>query len=50
MHTAFTSDTTTTFPTFEEISALQTEYEHALKAIIDMLDGAKYLWEGGHYE
>lgn len=46
MHAAFTSDTTTTFPTSEEISALQTEYEIALKAIIDMLDGAKYLWEG----
>lgn len=46
MHTAFTSNTTTTFPTSEEISALQTEYEIALKAIIDMLDGAKYLWNG----
>ncbi len=46
MHVAFTSETRTTFPTSEEISALQTEYEIALKAIIDMLDGAKYLWEG----
>ena len=45
MHAAFTSDTTTTFPTSEEISAIQIEYELTLKAIIDMLDGAKYLWE-----
>lgn len=50
MHTAFTSNAITTFPTSEEISALQTEYEIALKAIIDMLDGAKYLWEGEHHE
>ena len=50
MHAAFTSDTTTTFPTSEEISALQTEYEIVLKSIIDMLDGAKYLWEGEHHE
>lgn len=50
MHATFTSDTATTFPTSEEISALQTEYEIALKAIIDMLDGAKYLWEGEHHE
>ena len=50
MYAAFTSDTTTTFPTSEEISALQTEYELVLKAIINMLDGAKYLWEGAHNE
>ena len=47
---SFTSNAITTFPTSEEISALQTEYEIALKAIIDMLDGAKYLWEGEHHE
>ena len=50
MHTAFTNDTSTAFPTSEEISALQTAYELALNAINDMLDGAKYLWEGGHHE
>lgn len=50
MHVAFTSETTTTFPTSEEISALQTEYELSLKSIIDMLDGAKYLWEGECHE
>lgn len=50
MHATFTSDTATMFPTSEEISTLQTEYELALKAIIDMLDGAKYLWEGAHNE
>lgn len=50
MHTAFTSNAITTFPTSEEISALKTEYEIALKAIIDMLDAAKYLWEGERHE
>jgi ribose 5-phosphate isomerase len=50
MHTVFTSDATNTLPTSEEISALQTEYKLALKVIIDMLDGAKYLWEGEHHE
>lgn len=50
MHAAFINDTTATFPTSEEISALQTEYELALKAIVDMLAGAKYLWEGERNE
>ena len=50
LNIALTINTKTTFPTSEEISALQTEYEIALKAIIDMLDGAKYLWEGEHHE
>ena len=50
MHTAFTNDTSTEFPTSEEILALQTDYELMLKAIIDMLDGAKYLWEGEYHE
>lgn len=50
MHTAITNNTGTMFPTTEEISALQTEYDLALKAIIDMLDGAKYLWESEHHE
>ena len=45
MHTAFLDSTATELPTTEEISALQTDYENLLKAIIDMLDGAKYLWE-----
>ena len=50
MHTAFINDTKATFPTSEEISALQSEYEIVLKAIIDMLDGAKYLWKGERHE
>lgn len=50
MHTAFTNDTSDTHPTSDEISGLKTEYELTLKAIIDMLDGAKYLWEGGSHE
>lgn len=32
--------------TREEMYELQKEYEYMLKAIIWMLDGAKYLWEG----
>ena len=47
MQTAFLDSTAAKLPTTEEILALQTDYENMLKAIIDMLDGAKYLWEGG---
>lgn len=32
--------------TSEEMYELQKDYEYMLKAIIWMLDGAKYLWEG----
>lgn len=37
-------------PTSNEIKELQTNYNNMLTAIIDLLDGAKYLWEGEHYE
>ena len=37
-------------PTNDEIKELQTNYNNMLTAIIDMLDGAKYLWEGEHHE
>jgi len=37
-------------PTNDEIKELQTDYNNMLTAIIDMLDGAKYLWEGEHHE
>lgn len=47
MQTAFLDSTAAELPTTEEISALQTDYSNMLKAIIDMLDKAKYLWEGG---
>ena len=47
MQTAFLDSTAAELPTTEEISALQTDYSNMLKAIIDMFDGAKYLWEGG---
>ncbi len=50
MHTAFTSNDPTTFPTSEEITELKVKYELAFKAIFDMLDGAKYLWEGEYHE
>lgn len=30
----------------EEFADMQTDYLHLLRAIIRMLDGAKYLWEG----
>ena len=39
-----------TLPSSDEINELQTEYTNMLTAIIDMLDGAKYLWEGDHHE
>ncbi len=32
--------------TTEEIKELQTAYEDMLKAVLWMLDGAKYLWQG----
>lgn len=34
-------------PTSNEIAELQTSYNNMLSAIIDLLDSAKYLWEGG---
>ena len=37
-------------PTSDEIKELQTDYYNMLTAIIDLLDGAKYLWEGEHHE
>ena len=48
MQKAFTSTGTTsgTLPASDEIKELQTEYTNMLTAIIDLLDGAKYLWEG----
>lgn len=39
-----------TIPSSDEINELQTEYTNMLTAIIDLLDGAKYLWEGGCHE
>lgn len=37
-------------PTSDEIKKLQTDYNNIIIAIIDLLDGAKYLWEGEHHE
>ena len=52
MHKAFTSTGTTsgTLSASDEIKELQTEYTNMLTAIIDLLDGAKYLWEGESHE
>ena len=33
-------------PTSNEITELQTSYNNMLSAIIELLDGAKYLWKG----
>lgn len=33
-------------PTNDEITERQTSYNNMLSVIIDLLDGAKYLWEG----
>ena len=52
MQKAFTTtvDTSDTLPSSEAIKELQTEYTNMLTAIIDLLDGAEYLWEGDCYE
>ena len=52
MQKAFTSSdlNTDTLPSSDEINELQTEYTNMLTAIIDLLDGAKYLWEGDLHE
>ena len=52
MQKAFTltDATSDTLPASDEIRELQTEYTNMLTAIIDLLDGAKYLWKGDHYE
>lgn len=39
-----------TLPSSEAIKYLQTEYINMLTAIINLLDGARYLWEGDHHE
>ena len=52
MQKAFTTtvDTSDTPPSSEAIKELQTEYTNMLTAIIDLLDGAKYLWEEDRHE
>ena len=49
---AFTSTDSTPniLPSSDAIKDLQTEYLNMLTAIIDLLDGAKYLWEGDYHE
>lgn len=47
MQTVFVDSTVAELPTTEEISVLKTDYENMLIAIIEMLDGAKYVWEVG---
>ncbi len=37
-------------PSSDDIKELQAEYTNMLSAIIDLLDGAKYLWEGDCHE
>lgn len=52
MQKAFTTTTSNPdiLPSSDEIKELQTEYTNMLTAIIDLLDGAKYLWKGDRYE
>lgn len=51
MQKAFTTTNTShTLPSSEDIKELQTEYTNMLTAIIDLLDGAKYLWESDCHE
>ena len=42
--------TLNTLPTSNEIKELLTDYNNMLTAIINLLDGAKYLWKGEHHE
>lgn len=52
MQKAFTSPDCTpdTLPSLEAIKELQIEYTNMLTAIINLLDRAKYLWEGDRHE
>ena len=52
MQKAFTSSDRNfdTLPSSDHIKELHTEYTNMLTAIIDLLDGAKYLWEGDRNE
>ena len=52
MQKAFTSSERNidTLPSSDDIKELHTEYTNMLTAIIDLLDGAKYLWEGDRNE
>ena len=51
MQKAFTTTNTSyILPSSEDIKELQTEYTNMLTAIIDLLDGAKYLWEEDRHE
>ena len=52
MQKAFTSSDRNidTLPSSDDIRELHTEYTNMLTAIIDLLDGAKYLWEGDRNE
>ena len=52
MQKAFTAPdfTPDTLPSSEAIKELQNEYTNMLTAIIDLLDGAKYLWERDYHE
>lgn len=45
-----TNNKVNTLPSSEDIRELQTEYTNMLTAIIDLLDGAKYLREGDCHE
>lgn len=45
-----TDSTPNILPSSEAIKDLRTEYTNMLTAIVDLLDGAKYLWEGDCYE
>lgn len=45
-----TDSTPNILPSSDAIKDLQTEYLNMLTAIIDLLDGARYLWEGDCHE
>lgn len=50
MQNAFLDSTVAELPSSDDIASLRADYENMLTAIIDMLNGAKYLWEGGAFK
>ena len=52
MQKSFTTTCATpdTLPSSEDLKELHTEYVNMLTALIDLLGGAKYLWEGYFHE
>lgn len=44
------TDKNSSMPTSEEITKFQEDYTNLLKAVVDLLDGAQYIWKGDTHE